>query len=54
MKAKSKSIKNKPKPTEAPAEGMKWVQNLMTQEWIQIEIDTPYSCDPSLERFWSM
>ena len=33
---------------------MKTVKNLMTGEDIQIPHDTPYCCDPSTERFWSM
>lgn len=34
--------------------GMKTVKNLMTGENIQIAEDTPYCCDPSTERYWSM
>jgi hypothetical protein len=45
-----------------PAEGwrfewypaMKTVKNLMTGESIQIAHDTPRSCDPSSELYWSM
>jgi hypothetical protein len=43
-----------PKPKKAPKRGYKWVQNLLTQKWIQIPTDTPYCCDPSMERYWSM
>lgn len=34
--------------------GMKTVKNLMTGNDIQIPEDTPYCCDPSTERYWSM
>lgn len=34
--------------------GMKTVKNLMTGQDIQIPEDTPYCCDPSTERYWSM
>ena len=34
--------------------GIKTVKNLMTGENIQISEDTPYCCDPSTERYWSM
>lgn len=34
--------------------GMKTVKNLMTGQEIQIAEDTPYCCDPSTERYWSM
>jgi hypothetical protein len=33
---------------------MKTVKNLMTGQDIQIPEDTPYCCDPSSERYWSM
>lgn len=33
---------------------MKRVQNLMSREWIEIPADTPASCDPSCETYWSM
>jgi hypothetical protein len=33
---------------------MKTVKNLMTGKDIEIDRDTPYCCDPSSERFWSM
>lgn len=33
---------------------MKTVKNLMTGTEVQIETDTPYCCDPSTERYWSM
>jgi hypothetical protein len=33
---------------------MKTVKNLMTGQEIQIPEDTPYCCDPSQERYWSM
>ncbi len=32
----------------------KWVRNLMTGELVQIAHDTPRSCDPSSELYWSM
>ena len=34
--------------------GMKTVKNLMTGQDVQIPADTPYCCDPSSERYWSM
>lgn len=34
--------------------GKKVVKNLMTGEPIVIAEDTPYCCDPSTERYWSM
>lgn len=34
--------------------GMKVVKNLMTGQDIEIPEDTPYCCDPSTERYWSM
>ena len=34
--------------------GTKVVKNLMTGKDIRIAEDTPYCCDPSSERFWSM
>jgi len=34
--------------------GKKTVKNLMTGEMIEIAEDTPYCCDPSQERYWSM
>ena len=33
---------------------MKTVRNLMTGEEVQIPHDTPRSCDPSSELYWSM
>ena len=33
---------------------MKTVRNLMTGENVQIPHDTPRSCDPSTELYWSM
>jgi len=32
----------------------KWVKNLMTGKMIEIDFDTPRSCDPSTELYWSM
>ena len=32
----------------------KTVRNLMTGEMVEIAYDTPRSCDPSSEQFWSM
>jgi len=32
----------------------KWVRNLMTGELVEIAHDTPRSCDPSSELYWSM
>jgi len=32
----------------------KWVKNLMTGELVEIAYDTPRSCDPSSELYWSM
>lgn len=34
--------------------GMKTVKNLMSGQDVQIPADTPYCCDPSTERYWSM
>lgn len=42
------------KPTEAPEPGFKWVRNLMSGTWIQIEENCPLCCDPSSETYWSM
>lgn len=33
---------------------MKTVKNLMTGKDIEIDRDTPWCCDPSSERYWSM
>ena len=33
---------------------MKKVRSLMTGVEIEIPADTPYCCDPSTERYWSM
>jgi hypothetical protein len=33
---------------------MKKVKNLMTGKQIEIREDTPYCCDPSTERYWTM
>ena len=32
----------------------KWVKNLMTGAMVEIAHDTPRSCDPSSELYWSM
>jgi hypothetical protein len=32
----------------------KWVKNLMTGDLVEIAHDTPRSCDPSSELYWSM
>lgn len=34
--------------------GMKTVKNLMTGQEVEIPTDTPYCCDPSSERYWSL
>lgn len=34
--------------------GMKTVKNLMTGQDIQIPADTPWSCNPASETYWSM
>ena len=34
--------------------GMKTVKNLMTGEDVQIPEDTPWSCNPASETYWSM
>lgn len=34
--------------------GMKTVKNLMTGQDIQIPEDTPWSCNPASETYWSM
>lgn len=49
----NESTKN-PKPTEEPNPGFKWIQNLMSGKWIQVEKDIPICCDPSRETYWSM
>lgn len=33
---------------------MKTVRNLMTGELMEIPVNTPRSCDPSTELYWSM
>jgi hypothetical protein len=50
----NKETKKNEKPTENPKPGFKWVKNLMTDKWIQIETNTPLCCDPSSETYWSM
>jgi hypothetical protein len=42
------------KPQQAPREGYEWVQNLMTGQWVEQEIDTPYCCRVDSERYWTM
>lgn len=42
------------KPTQAPRPGYVWKRNLMSREWYQEAIDTPYCCSPSTETYWSM
>ncbi len=32
----------------------KWVKNLMTGQMVEIAHDTPRSCDPSSELYWTM
>jgi hypothetical protein len=32
----------------------KWVKNLISGEMVEIAHDTPRSCDPSSELYWSM
>jgi hypothetical protein len=32
----------------------KWVKNLMTGQLVEIPHDTPWSCDPSSELYWTM
>ena len=44
---------NHPKPTEAPKEGYRWVQNLLSGIWIQEAIDTPRCCSVGSEAYWS-
>ena len=41
------------KPKEQPKEGYEWVWNLMTEQWIQQPVDTPWSCRVDSETFWS-
>jgi hypothetical protein len=36
------------------AQGKKLVRNMMSNKVIEIDADTPYACDPSTERYWSM
>jgi hypothetical protein len=38
---------------DAPV-AMKTVRNLMSGKEIQIPVNTPRSCDPSTELYWSM
>lgn len=42
-----------PKPTTQPEPGYEWVLNLMTQQWVQQAIDTPYCCRVDHEHYWS-
>jgi hypothetical protein len=42
------------KPTEPPKEGYEWVINLMTGQWVQQEVNTPWSCRVDSETYWSM
>lgn len=37
-----------------PAKGFKRVKNLMSRREIDIPVDTPRSCDPSTELYWTM
>lgn len=48
------AYKNEPKPTEAPKEGYRWVQNMMSGKWIQEAVDTPHCCSVGSETYWSM
>lgn len=41
-------------PVEAAPVAMKTVRNLMSGKEIEIPVDTPRSCDPSTELYWSM
>lgn len=42
-----------PKPTHSPEPGYEWVLNLMTQQWVQQAVDTPYCCRVDHEHYWS-
>lgn len=42
-----------PKPTTAPKEGYRWVQNLMTGQWVQEREGTSYYCSVASEAYWS-
>lgn len=46
-------MNNPKRPTEAPKQGYKWVQNLMTGQWVQERADKPYSCSVASEAYWS-
>lgn len=46
------SYKNEPKPTEAPKDGYKWVQNLMSGKWVQEPVDQPYCTSVASESYW--
>ncbi len=37
-----------------PIEGMKLVRSYMTGEYVMIEEDTPWCCNPASETYWSM
>lgn len=41
-------------PTVIVRKKMKIVTSLMTKQGVKIPVDTPHSCDPSTETYWSM
>ncbi len=47
-------ITNKPASEIAPDVGICMVENYITAKKIFIPIETPYCCNPAMERFWSM
>jgi hypothetical protein len=42
------------KPQVEPKEGYEWVYNIMSNVWIQQEINTPHCCRVDSETYWSM
>lgn len=46
------TYRNEPKPSTAPKEGYRWVQNSMSGRWVEERIDTPYSCSVASESYW--
>lgn len=46
--------RSKVSPPRPAKPGFKWVKNLMSGVWIEIEEKTPLCCDPSSETYWSM
>ena len=42
------------KPATPAREGYEWVKNLMTGQWVEQPVDTPWCCRVDSERYWSM